>query len=192
MSTHLFLDWTIGRQFGQTAAMTKGKPIPHGEASHFESSWSEPHKLTSFEDLIPVRVARITEIFVRIATLAFSDSLGIRVTDLRILNVLHADDEVSVAEISRRARIDKAWISRLVRELEDKGLVMRKPHPTDARTMLVSLTDEGRKIQQALLPTSMLHEQKALGGIDRDAFVEMLDLFERNGLALLMSLERPR
>ena len=115
--------------------MSKKSALPTVDSGPYDPSWGEPHELTSFEDLLPVRISRITEIFVRIATLAFASSLGIRVTDLRILNVLHSDDEVSVAEISRRARIDKAWISRLVRELEAKDLVSRKPHPTDSRAM---------------------------------------------------------
>lgn len=170
--------------------MSKTSSLPANPDVPFDLSWSEPHRLTDLEDLIPVRIARLTEIFIRVATLAFTESLGLRATDLRILNVLHADDEVSVAEISRRARIDKAWIGRLVREMEEKKLVSRKPHPNDARAMLVSLTDEGRALQKKLLPVALMHEQRALGGIDRAEFIAMLDLFERNGIALLMQLER--
>lgn len=172
--------------------MTASKNDPFGSPNAFDIAWEEERTPTDLEDLIPVRVARITEIFMRVASLAFTDKLGIRVTDLRIINVLHAHEEVSIADISKRARIDKAWISRLVRELEAKGLVSRRAHPSDARSSLVTLTPQGEELQTKLLPMSVRHEARALGGIDRAAFVQMLDLFERNGIALLKSVEQGR
>lgn len=143
----------------------------------------------TLEDLIPVRVARITEIFSRIAAASFTDRLGIRVTDLRILNVLHEGDEVSVAEISRRARIDRAWIGRLVRELEDKNLVARTPDPEDRRSALVSLTANGRAVRRQLLPISSRYEQLALAGVDRAHLVTLLDRIEANCLDVIRALE---
>lgn len=145
---------------------------------------ASPRPPSELEDLIPVRIARMSEIFQRIAAIAFTP-FGLRVTDLRILNALHGEETISVAEISRRARVDKAWISRLVRELEDKGLVARSPDPADSRAMLVSLTDAGRKLQDEILPIARDHEIQALGGIDRAALVAMLDQIERSSLGLL-------
>lgn len=140
--------------------------------------------LSDLEDLIPVRIARMSEIFQRIAASAFGP-FGLRVTDLRILNVLHGEEAISVAELSRRSRVDKAWISRLVRELETKKLVARAPDPKDSRATLVSLTAAGRRLQAEILPLARAHETEALGDVDRANLVAMLDAFERNSLRLL-------
>lgn len=156
-----------------------------------KSAARDAYELSELEDLVPVRLVRTSEIFQRIADLVFRDRFGLRVTDLRILNVIHADEDVSVGEISRRARVDKAWISRLVRELELKRLVLRRADSNDGRSTLVSLTDRGRALQQEILPLARSHEVRTLGGVDRQAFVAMLDLFERNSLALLAALEKP-
>jgi len=145
---------------------------------------TSPRPSSDLEDLIPVRIARMSEIFQRIAATAFAP-FGLRVTDLRILNVLHGEEAIPVAEISRRARVDKAWISRLVRELEDKGLVARAPDPQDSRAVLVSLTRAGRKLQDEILPIARDHESEALGKIKRATLVALLDEFERNSLGLL-------
>jgi DNA-binding MarR family transcriptional regulator len=41
-------------------------------------------------------------------------------------------------------------VTALVDALEADGLVERRPHPTDGRSTVVSLTDSGRKQQQVL------------------------------------------
>lgn len=162
-------------------------PIAFG--SQFVPDYDESHALTNLEDAIPARMARITEIFLRIGTVAYAQKLGFRVMDFRILNVLVGNEALSLADISRRARVDKAWISRLVRELEKKHLVAREQDSDDARITLVSLTERGRQLQGKILPMVAIHEQQALDGIDRSEFVGKLDRFEHNAMSLLAALE---
>src|SRR5262249_50824151 len=143
----------------------------------FVPRYDESHELTNLEDSIPARMTRITEIFLRIGTIAYANKFGFRVMDFRILNVLAGEEAFSLAEISRRARVDKAWISRLIPELEKKRLVKRKPDPHDARIMLVSLTERGRILQSKILALIANHEDQALDGVDRSEFVNKLERF---------------
>ncbi|MDU2923913.1 MarR family transcriptional regulator, partial [Bradyrhizobium sp.] len=119
------------------------------------------------DDLVLVRIMRMAEMVARLSAINLEARYGIRMTDMRILALLHDADRMSVAEISRQARVDKAWISRLSRELEDKGLIERVPDPEDSRAMLLSLTRKGRDIQRRLLPEATKREQFLLRGIDR-------------------------
>ncbi|MGW1419967.1 MarR family winged helix-turn-helix transcriptional regulator [Bradyrhizobium manausense] len=127
----------------------------------------------------------MSEAITRLGTLNIEDRYGIRMTDMRILALLHSGDKLSVGEISRRARVDKAWISRLARELEEKGLVKRVPDPDDSRAMLVSLTRQGRELQTSLLPQSKEREKSLLRGIDRRKLVELLTKLDENMVAML-------
>src|SRR5438552_4139294 len=79
----------------------------------------------SLEDLVAVRVVRIAEVLARLATASFETKVGLRNTDLWILNLLDRTDGVTVNEIARRAHVDKAWVSRSLRHLEADGLVLR-------------------------------------------------------------------
>lgn len=145
--------------------------------------------LTPFEDLTVVRLYRIGELIARITSLAVEKPFGIRITDLRILSVLQADDALPMAEISRRARVDKAWISRLVREMEEKGLLSRRPDPYDERARLICLTDAGRRLQEELMPRARGREQQLLADLDREVVTAMLGKIEHNAQALLDSLD---
>ncbi len=93
---------------------------------------------------------------------------------------MHAGEALSIAELSRRCMVDKAWISRLTRELEDKGLVARQPHPTDTRSMVVALTKQGRALQTQIKPLALQREKKILRNVDRPALFEMLKQIDTN------------
>jgi DNA-binding MarR family transcriptional regulator len=144
---------------------------------------------TAFEDLAAVRLYRIGELIARITTLAVEEPFRVRITDLRILSVLQADDALPMAEISRRARVDKAWISRLVREMEEKGLLSRRPDPHDERARLVCLTDAGRRLQADLIPRARERELQLLADLDREAVTAALARIEQNALDLLKTLD---
>ncbi|MDU6255120.1 MAG: MarR family winged helix-turn-helix transcriptional regulator, partial [Staphylococcus warneri] len=137
------------------------------------------------DDLIVVRIARMSEAIARLTAVNIEDRFCIRMTDMRILSLLRDADQMSVGEISRLARVDKAWISRLSRELEDKGLVARVPDPQDSRAMLVSLTRKGRELQSKMLPQSIACDRFLLQGLDRQKLVALLTKLDQNLLVLL-------
>jgi DNA-binding MarR family transcriptional regulator len=52
--------------------------------------------------------------------------------------------EVRAGELATHMRLDQSVISRRLAALEQRGLVERRPDPTDARASLVQLTELGR------------------------------------------------
>lgn len=63
---------------------------------------------------------------------------------VRVLSLL---DELGPSGISQLATADNCaqpTMSAQIRQLEDDGYVSRRPHPDDARSSLIDLTDRGR------------------------------------------------
>ncbi len=56
----------------------------------------------------------------------------------------------SLNELTRRVERDKSQMTRTIRSLETKGLLERKPSPSDARVTLVELTPEGLSVVKTL------------------------------------------
>jgi DNA-binding MarR family transcriptional regulator len=52
------------------------------------------------------------------------------------------------ATLSRHAHTDIMMTSQVLRTLEDKGFLIRTPHPTDTRAKVITLTEQGRTIAQ--------------------------------------------
>lgn len=62
----------------------------------------------------------------------------------RVLNAIGAE-RTEVGEIRAYLGLDSGLMSRLLRSLEEEGLVATAPHPVDARRRVASLTEAGRR-----------------------------------------------
>lgn len=57
---------------------------------------------------------------------------------------------VRICELGSDVLLTQTGLSRLVGRLVDKGLIERNPDPSDGRSTLLSLTEEGRKAQKRI------------------------------------------
>lgn len=63
---------------------------------------------------------------------------------MAVLGALFRYGELSVGELAARERVKAPSMTRTVNCLEDGGHVVRRPHETDGRQVLVALSDRGR------------------------------------------------
>ncbi|MBB6628698.1 MarR family transcriptional regulator [Nocardioides sp. KIGAM211] len=63
---------------------------------------------------------------------------------MAVLGALYRAGDLSIGELAARERVQPPSMTRTVNCLEDGGYVARKPHDTDGRQVLVTLTDSGR------------------------------------------------
>ncbi len=66
----------------------------------------------------------------------------------QVLTVLWERDELPLKDLASACNCTRATMTGLVDGLENKDLVARMPNPDDRRSLLATLTDEGRAIQQ--------------------------------------------
>jgi DNA-binding MarR family transcriptional regulator len=161
------------------------KRCSSGSGSSIRTS-GKPHPL---EDNVGVRIARLAEIFARLARTGVEAPWGLRQTDLRILNILDGAERMLISEIARRTHVDKAWISRSVSQLAAKGLVERRRHPGDSRASLAVLTEKGRAMLDQIRPFVAQHECRVLDGIESKRFKMDLDRLLSNAEAILEAVQ---
>ena len=142
-------------------------------------------KRKSLEDLVAVRIVRIAEVIARLATQTIEAQVGLRNTDLRLMNLLDRSDGITVNEIARRAHVDKAWVSRSLRELQKSGLVTRRSLREDSRLCVIGLSAKGRALLEQVRPLASARETRLLAGIDRAGFKADLDRLMTNAAAKL-------
>jgi DNA-binding MarR family transcriptional regulator len=83
--------------------------------------------------------------------------IGVTQARLLIFQHLHANEEISQAELQRGLGVDGAVITRLVKQMETEGLLTRRPDPADNRFTLVKLTEEGQlQIKKLLIKVKAL------------------------------------
>ena len=65
---------------------------------------------------------------------------------------LHALDEpMSMRGLAERLGIDASYVTAIADQLEERGLIERRAHPSDRRIKSLALTDEGRRVREGIL-----------------------------------------
>ena len=98
------------------------------------------------------------------AALGHAAGVDLAQQEIQVLQVLHAGEPRSMADLARLARMDAAAVSRQVRALEDRGLVVRRPSPVHGRIVLIEPSDEGLGTARRLHDLRNRHLGDALAG----------------------------
>ncbi len=73
--------------------------------------------------------------------------VGLTPPQYSVLHLLWEQDERPFKDFADALLCTRATITGIIDTLEGKGFVTRKPNPADRRSLLATLTDEGRELQ---------------------------------------------
>jgi DNA-binding MarR family transcriptional regulator len=88
-----------------------------------------------------------------------------------------AIEPLTPTEVSARLTVTSATVTGLVDTLEKRGLIRRRPHPDDRRSVLLEITADGRRLLDELLPELIEHEKRWAAGLAatrRDQLMRLL------------------
>lgn len=71
---------------------------------------------------------------------------GLSANQLSVMSTLHGHGPMTIGEIAAAEKVRPPSTTRTVTSLEELGLVVREPHPTDRRQVVVRLADAGRRL----------------------------------------------
>src|SRR4051794_28529633 len=75
-----------------------------------------------------------------------ADGLDLTPSQLSAMGILARGDDQPIGVLAAAERVAAPSMTRTVNALEDRGLVVRTPDPTDRRQSRVSLTTSGREL----------------------------------------------
>ena len=131
------------------------------------------------QSLFMIKVLDLASSIDRAAGAYYGTRFGLRIADLRVLVHAARSPGLSLVEISRRARIDRAWISRSVQRLEKRALVRKRPVEGDDRAHSVFLTDDGDALLRQLIPVIQKRQRRLLEGENQKQLEQALDRLAR-------------
>jgi len=70
---------------------------------------------------------------------------GLTPTQMHVIEILGAHQALRMKELSQRMGVTTGTLTVVADKLEQRGLLRRRPNDTDRRSILVELTEEGRK-----------------------------------------------
>lgn len=140
---------------------------------------------TPLTGLVAFKLIHLADTISRAATLVYERQFGLNNSELRAMIALRDMQPLTIADLSRAGHIDKAWVSRSVASLSDRGLVSREAHPTDQRMALIRLTPAGLDLTRAFQPVAHARQKRLLAGLSQREAFRVIDMLQKNADQLL-------
>jgi DNA-binding MarR family transcriptional regulator len=87
--------------------------------------------------------------------------LGVNVTDMKCLDIITLKGSASPTELAEHTGLSTGATTAMIDRLENAGLVVRRPHPTDRRGTIVVLSKEATR----KLPATFASLAKAMDAL---------------------------
>lgn len=158
------------RTDGPDAARTPPAPAPITRA--------EDIRLGPLESLIGFHLRLAQDASFR----AFAGKTGER--DLRpgrfaVMMLIHLNPGITPMALSRASGRDKSSLTPVLRDLETRGLVGRRPVPNDRRSHTLALTPEGEAMLERLRAQAEAHDRRLDEIVGADRKPELLRLLRQ-------------
>ena len=105
--------------------------------------------------------------------------IDITIDQWLVLKTIHESADVTLQQVGTAVFKDFASVTRIVQLLERKGLLRRKPHPTDGRRSQLALTRSGASVIRMVEPIAQANRRQALEGIDADEVARLHAVLKR-------------
>jgi len=109
------------------------------------------------------------------------DAFGINVTEWRVMAILNQYQELNAKQIVAYSQMDKVRVSRTMKTLVDKNLILIDVDSQDARARNYQLSNSGKKLVTAVIPAAEAFEQKlydALSAQEQQALDQIIHKLE--------------
>jgi DNA-binding MarR family transcriptional regulator len=123
---------------------------------------------------------------------AIQQCMGVSLVEFLFFSQLLPAKELSQAELQKRLGVDGAVVTRLVKQLEKRGLITRRPDPADNRFTLVTLTEHAYRLAEEKfdrrnkLQTALMY---GINNTDVDCMQGVLAQMRQNAKSLLADEE---
>ena len=105
--------------------------------------------------------------------------INITIDQWLVLKTIHETADVTLQQVGAAVFKDFASITRIVQLLERKGLLRRKPHPTDGRRSELVLTRSGESVIRTVEPIAQANRRQALNGIAPEEIARLRAVLKR-------------
>ncbi len=133
------------------------------------------------DDFLPDRLSLASNAVSQVIAKAYEELFELKMPEWRVMAVLAEAGGLTQQELVGRTKMDKVTVSRAAQVLERRELLRRVTDTEDARSLRLSLTEEGRKLYARVVPAALELEAEVLEGLSArevDALQELLRRLE--------------
>ncbi len=110
------------------------------------------------------------------------EPVGLSLAKMGVLrHLVAAGESLPLGQLAERLSCVRSNVTQLVDRLEADGLVKRVPDPGDRRSVLATLTEEGRRAYEAGAHAQAAAEADLLSGLSEEEQAQLANLLTRLG-----------
>jgi len=98
---------------------------------------------------------------------------------LMLLEGMNENDGLRMSQLAEYVGTTPPTVTKIVRELEDRGLVTRRPDDDDGRASILSLTDKGRQVAESIGHARLEDLGRVIAGWSEADLERFVSLFEQ-------------
>jgi DNA-binding MarR family transcriptional regulator len=148
-----------------------------------------------FDEYLGAKVITLATLLRRSTAIRYQRMFGMTMVESRVILRVGVSGPLSLDQLAAHVAIGKSQTSRVVSELVQRGLVDRSRDPNQQRGVAITLTDEGRIINRALVEAASLRNAELMTELEPDrleAASRLMDeLIARARTLLARDQERP-
>ncbi len=126
------------------------------------------HDELILEEFLPYRLSILSHTVSTTIAQAYEKQFGISIPEWRVIAILGRFPGLSAVEVAERTFLDKVAVSRAVSKLIKNGRIDREFADADRRRSILNLSEEGRRVHDAVAELALQFERDLIQGLDDD------------------------
>ncbi|WP_221794221.1 MarR family winged helix-turn-helix transcriptional regulator [Oceanobacter mangrovi] len=140
---------------------------------------SRPDHTLQLDSYVPALVNFLANKLSSGASRLYRRKFGVGIVEWRLLAMLKAENNIPPNRMCQVIGLDKAAVSRSLKQMHKEQLVTLQTDPTDARQMLVSLTASGQLMHDQIFELAIQREQLLLAEFSEQERTQLVDFLNR-------------
>ncbi|MGI9294492.1 MAG: MarR family winged helix-turn-helix transcriptional regulator [Pseudomonadales bacterium] len=136
------------------------------------------------DNFLPYQVVNFAERVSKSLAGIYQEEFDITVAEWRILACLGENQVALPKDIAQHTFMDKARVSRALKLLFEKQLIVKIPCENDNRAYWVSLSKAGKRLYTAIVPKALSWEANVLAALDDTEYQSLLRILQKLGTRL--------
>lgn len=130
-------------------------------------------------NLIHTLLHHLSSVFTRESDQILQEQLGIGFSQFKIMNTLQANPAMQQRHIAVSLGQTEASISRQIKLLKSRGLLVTKPNPQNRREHLTTLTPKGIRLAEAAQSVLAAYMDRSLAHMPTKQLAQLLELLAK-------------
>ncbi len=136
-------------------------------------------KRLDLDNYVPALITFVSNKVSKGASATYRKHFGVGITDWRTMSMLAVEPNIPASRISEVRGIDKAAISRTLKSLKERDLVVYPTENGSLRHQAIALTDKGKKLHDEIIMVALAREQALLSGFTKEETMFFISLLHK-------------